>query len=95
MLLQASAPEVEGMLLLEADMGCTAELPLLLYSSGTQPQPFSADFTPDSPLNFDVLPAKGMLPPEAASEGAAAAVGGADGDAAKAAAPLQVTFLCK
>jgi hypothetical protein len=75
-------------------MGCTAELPLLLYSSGPQPQPFSADFTPDSPLNFDVLPAKGMLPPAPAGDAAAAAGGGeADGDASQ--APLKVTFLCK
>jgi hypothetical protein len=81
---------VEGVLLLEAHMGCTAELPLLLYSSGPQPQPFTADFTPDSPLNFDVLPAKGMLPPAPADEAAAAA----DADAAKV-APLKVTFLCK
>jgi hypothetical protein len=92
-LLQSSAPEVEGVLVLEAHMGCTAELPLLLYSSGPQPQPFSADFTPDSPLNFDVLPAKGMLPPAPAGE-AAAVCGPADADAAKA-APLKVTFLCK
>ncbi|KAF6261116.1 hypothetical protein COO60DRAFT_1637017 [Scenedesmus sp. NREL 46B-D3] len=82
--LRATAPEVEGVLLLEAHMGCVAELPLLLYSSGREPQPFSADFTPDSPLNFDVVPAKGMLPPAPASE----AAGGATQ-----AAPLKVTFM--
>lgn len=84
-LLQSTAPEVEGVLTLEAHMGCTAELPLMLYSSGSNPQPFTAEFTPDTPLNFDVLPASGILPP-------APAEGENNGTAV---APLKVTFLCK
>ena len=83
--MQSTAPEVEGVLTLEAHMGCTAELPLMLYSSGPVPQAFTAEFTPDSPLNFDVVPAKGMLPP--------APIGGHDRSTA--AAPIKVTFLCK
>eukprot|EP00775_Hariotina_reticulata_P012144 gene12144-12282_t len=89
--LLATAPEIDGVLTLEAHMNCTAELPLMLFSSGDQPQPFTAEFTPESPLNFDVTPASGLLPPclvdhEAAEEAQ-------QGEAA--AAPVKVTFLCK
>jgi len=84
-------PAVDGVLALEAHMGCTAELPLMLYSSGPHPQPFTAEFTPESPLNFDVLPASGLLPPclDDASQLEGVEARGA------AAAPLKVTFLCK
>jgi hypothetical protein len=65
-------------------MNCTAELPLMVYSSGGEPQPFTAEFTPESPLNFDVTPACGTLPPCLA-----------DDEAQQQVAPIKVTFLCK
>lgn len=80
--LQSTAPEIEGVLTLEAHMGCTAELPLKLCSPGPSPQPFTAEFTPETPLNFDVIPAQGLLP--------VAPEDGQDVDA-----PMKVTFVCK
>lgn len=86
---QATAPDITGVLQLEAHLGCTAELPLYLTASGSQPQPFTAEFTPDSPLNFDVQPCKGLLPP-------AAAEGGVHGaETPRGPAPLKVAFICK
>lgn len=84
-MLQSTAPEIEGILTLEAHMGCTAELPLMLYSSGPTMQPFTAEFTPESPLNFDARPASGLLPPM--PQGGQAL--------STAAAPIKITFLCK
>lgn len=75
------------MLSLEAHLGCTAELPLFLTASGPESQPFTAEFTPESPLNFDVVPSKGLLP-----------AGTQDTDDVTnrvGQAPLRVTFLCK
>jgi hypothetical protein len=85
--LQAAAPDIAGVLTLEAHLGCTAELPLFLTASGPEPQPFTAEFTPESPLNFDVVPSKGLLP-----------VGAQDVDdvtKGEGQAPLRVTFMCK
>lgn len=105
-LLQATAPDLAGILTLEAHLGCTAELPLYLSASGPEPQPFTAEFTPESPLNFDVLPSRGLLPaaPVTSSQEAAAGSSGSEREAGAAAAgagsatepaPLKVTFLCK
>jgi hypothetical protein len=58
-------------------MGRTAELPLLLFSSGDAPVEFTAEFTPESPLCFDVRPARGLLP--VAPGTAAVADGGGGG----------------
>jgi hypothetical protein len=92
--LQATAPDIAGVLNLEARLNCTAELPLYLTASGPESQPFTAEFTPESPLNFDVLPCKGLLPPAAADT-----IDGVDRQAAAEAtelpAPLRVTFTCK
>ncbi len=63
-------------------MGCTAELPLMLYSSSDKPQPFTAAFTPETPLVFDVDPASGMLQPEPEH--------GVQGSA-----PLRILYTCK
>lgn len=85
-------------------MGCTAEVPLPLYASGATPQEFTADFTPETPLCFDVRPARGLLPPApsgktaagaAAAAAAAAAAGGGDKEKDKAAAPITVLFTSK
>jgi len=103
--LQATAPDLAGILTLEAHLGCTAELPLYLSASGPEPQAFTAEFTPESPLNFDVLPSRGLLPaaPATSSQEAAAGSSGSEPEAAAAGevggtsgpAPLKVTFLCK
>lgn len=85
--LQATAPDVGGVLTLEAHLGCTAELPVHLAASGPDPQPFQAEFTPESPLNFDVVPAVGTLPPLVANTQSC-------GNSITP-APLKVTFVCK
>ena len=72
-------------------MGRTAELPLPLSSSGDAPEEFTAEFTPESPLAFDVRPAKGLLPPAAAAA-AAAGEGPAGGGGA---APITVLYTCR
>lgn len=76
------------MLSLEAHLGCTAELPLFLTASGPESQPFTAEFTPESPLNFDVVPSKGLLP-------AGTQMDADDVTKGVGQAPLRVTFLCK
>ncbi|CAD7694978.1 unnamed protein product [Ostreobium quekettii] len=60
--LHATEPQSEGVLLLEAHMDQTAYVPVWLCSSTDEPEPFTANFTPDTPLQFEVKPAKGMLP---------------------------------
>lgn len=92
--LQATAPDIAGVLNLEAHLNCTAELPLYLTASGPEPQPFTAEFTPESPLNFDVLPCKGLLP-AAAADTAVGVDGEAGAEATGQPAPLKVTFVCK
>jgi hypothetical protein len=44
----------EGCITLEAAVGSTTRLPVFLYSSTGGPQPFSASFTTDTPLCFDL-----------------------------------------
>jgi len=43
-------------------MDRTAELPLMLYAPGDSPVEFTAEFTVESPLCFDVRPGRGVLP---------------------------------
>lgn len=102
---QATTPDVEGELVLEAHMGCTAELPLWLYAPGPLPTPFTAELSPDTPLALDITPSSGLLPP-APPDDARGARGagksnadGTDGTAAPCASivppPLRVTFTCR
>ncbi|GFR48569.1 hypothetical protein Agub_g10471, partial [Astrephomene gubernaculifera] len=63
MQLQATEPDLDGTLTIEASVGATSHLPLRLYSSGPEPQPFTASFPSDTPMVFNVTPSKGMLPP--------------------------------
>lgn len=90
--LQAAAPDIAGVLNLEAHLNTTAELPLFLTASGPEPQPFTAEFTPESPLNFDVVPSRGVLPP-APDHGSGEAPGSVTEGVGQ--APLKVTFVCK
>jgi hypothetical protein len=91
--LQAVAPDVDGVITLEAYVGRTAEHPLGLYSSGDGPEEFTAEFTPESPLAFDVRPARGLLP---VAPAAGCAVGGVgEGAGGAAVAPITVTYTCR
>jgi hypothetical protein len=94
---QATAPDIAGVLTLEAHLGCAAELPLFLSASGPETQPFTAQFTPESPLNFDVVPSRGLLPPAADAAGSSQGGGdcGSGAGCAAGQAPLKVTFVCK
>lgn len=64
-------------------MGCSSAAPVHLYASSSTAQEFKAEFTPDSPLCFDVHPTKGQLLP-VPKEGEEPP-----------AAPILVTFTCK
>jgi len=79
MQLQASEPDLDGVLTIEAAMDQTATVPIQLFSSSDKPQPFTASFTSDTPIQFNVLPQRGMLPP-AGQQGPP---------------PLQVTYTCR
>lgn len=61
--LHASEPENDGVFTIESAMDQTSSIPIYLYSSSDKPVPFTANFTPDTPLSFDVRPTKGMLQP--------------------------------
>ncbi|GLI64998.1 hypothetical protein VaNZ11_008424 [Volvox africanus] len=63
MQLQATEPDLDGTLTIEAAVGATSYVPLRLYSSSQEPQPFTANFPSDTPLVFNVVPSKGLLPP--------------------------------
>ncbi|EFJ49198.1 hypothetical protein VOLCADRAFT_90100 [Volvox carteri f. nagariensis] len=63
MQLQATEPDLDGTLTIEAAVGATSYVPLRLYSSSNEPQPFTASFPSDTPLVFNVVPSKGLLPP--------------------------------
>ena len=61
--MQATEPDLDGTITIEAANGTTAYVPLRLYASGSTPQPFTASFPGDTTLAFNVVPHKGMLPP--------------------------------
>ncbi|KXZ50888.1 hypothetical protein GPECTOR_14g137 [Gonium pectorale] len=63
MQLAATEPDLDGTLTIEAAVGATASIPLRLYASGNEPQPFTATFPSDTPMCFNVVPSKGVLPP--------------------------------
>ncbi|KAI8473771.1 MAG: hypothetical protein J3K34DRAFT_497953 [Monoraphidium minutum] len=90
----AAAPDVDGVITLEAHMGRTAEAPLMLRAAGAGPEGFSAEFTPESPLAFDVRPARGVLPPAAAG-GDAGGGGGGGVAGGGGAAPITVLYTCR
>lgn len=54
----ATAPDPDDVILIEAQMNQTTSVPVMLYSTLESPEPFTATFTPDTPLQFDVTPEK-------------------------------------
>eukprot|EP00899_Mesostigma_viride_P006782 jgi/Mesvir1/16104/Mv08394-RA.5 len=68
--LQATEPEMDGLLVLEAEVGKTevAYIRLPPALPGTDPMPFGAFFTPESPVELAVSPAEGLLVPGAPTE---------------------------
>jgi hypothetical protein len=61
--LEASKPDMDGELRVEAEVGQVGKLPLLLSASGSEAVPFNAYMTPDSDLDLDVFPKSGYLYP--------------------------------
>ena len=56
--LEATQPEVDGSVTIQAAPGQSALGPVLLYSPTQQPQPFTCHFTHDSSISFDVSPSE-------------------------------------
>lgn len=52
----ATAPDPDGVIVIEAQMNNTTSVPVMLYSPSESPEQFTATFTPDTPLQFDVIP---------------------------------------
>ena len=63
----ASEPDIEGQLVIEAAMDTTSAAVVQLYAPENRPVPFTAWLSPDTPLSFDIRPAKGMLAPRPGS----------------------------
>lgn len=69
-LLEASEPEVDDVIEIEAPLGRGASVSFRLFNSLSGFAPFRAYFTPDSPPEFTVFPAEGVLePPSETGEG--------------------------
>ncbi len=90
MQLIATEPDLDGTLVIEAALDQTSRLPIYLYSSTDQPQPFTASFTSDTPLSFNVLPSRGVLPPAASEEEL-----GVSGRPRTSTPALEVTYTCR
>lgn len=56
--LEATQPDVDGSVTIQAAPGQSALGPVLLYSPTDQPQPFTCHFTHDSSISFDVSPSE-------------------------------------
>eukprot|EP00798_Chlamydomonas_sp_ICE-L_P015727 gene15727-21848_t len=82
--LQATEPELDGTLTIESTMDQTSKVPVYLYSTTSEPQAFTAGFTADTPLNFDVTPSRGILPPMLQ-----------EGEAPSGPPVLEVSYTCK
>lgn len=66
--LEATQPESDGCIRLAAAPGESAVAPLRIFSPTDVPMPFTARFSHDSSMHFDVTPATGILqvePPHA------------------------------
>eukprot|EP00873_Tetraselmis_striata_P026074 jgi/Tetstr1/446338/TSEL_033880.t1 len=63
MQLEASQPDLDGELVIEAGVGQLGRLPLYLYAQGEQPVEFTAKLTTDSDLDLEVQPRSGLLFP--------------------------------
>ena len=95
--LQASEPNCDGTITIEAGMDQTSYVPLMLHSSSGSPEAFSAAFSSDTPLLFDVTVDKGLLMPRRDDGGSGLMFGGASLPAPDAAvgAPLWVSYTCR
>ena len=56
--LEATQPDVDGTVTIQAAPGQSALGPVLLYSPTDQPEPFTCHFTHDSSISFDVSPSE-------------------------------------
>lgn len=69
MQLEASEPDLDGIISIEALVGHTETAYFKLASPMANPAKFTAAFTADSPLEFSVTPATGYLPAAGVHEG--------------------------
>ncbi len=56
--LEATQPDVDGSITIQAAPGQSALGPVQLYSPTDQPEPFTCHFTHDSSISFDVSPSE-------------------------------------
>eukprot|EP00884_Botryococcus_braunii_P022119 jgi/Botrbrau1/8591/Bobra.0380s0012.1 len=63
--LETMQSETDGVLRLAAAPSCSVVAPIHIYSPSDFPLPFTARFTQESSMQFDVTPKSGMLPVEA------------------------------
>lgn len=56
--LEATQPDVDGSVTIQAAPGQSALGPVMLYSPTDQPEPFTCHFTHDSSISFDVSPSE-------------------------------------
>ena len=61
--LEATQPDVDGSVTIQAAPGQSALGPVLLYSPTDQPEPFTCHFTYDSSISFDVSPSEVSVGP--------------------------------
>lgn len=59
--LEATQPDVDGSVTIQAAPGQSALGPVMLYSPTDQPEPFTCHFTHDSSISFDVSPSEVRL----------------------------------
>ena len=106
--LTASEPETDGTITIEAGMDQTGFVPLMLHSTLGSPVSFSAAFSAETPLLFDVTVEKGLLLPrrergglrgvDGSSAGSGSALFGASSSSSpddSVGAPLWVSYTCR
>jgi hypothetical protein len=62
--LEASQPDLDGELVVEAGVGQLGRTPLYLYAQGETPVEFTARLTTDTDLDLEVQPRRGTLYPQ-------------------------------
>eukprot|EP00201_Polytomella_parva_P023354 CAMPEP_0175046994 /NCGR_PEP_ID=MMETSP0052_2-20121109/5346_1 /TAXON_ID=51329 ORGANISM="Polytomella parva, Strain SAG 63-3" /NCGR_SAMPLE_ID=MMETSP0052_2 /ASSEMBLY_ACC=CAM_ASM_000194 /LENGTH=166 /DNA_ID=CAMNT_0016310815 /DNA_START=18 /DNA_END=515 /DNA_ORIENTATION=+ len=67
--LEASEPDLDGVITLECTIGQTATQAVPIFASGDLPEPFRAELSSDTPLSFDIRQVSPVLLPLAKGGG--------------------------